>query len=62
MIQIYRHKHVKGASGTGTSSTKKGPFGGGGMNDMMGMGKSNVQVFGIDKKIKTRFKHVAGME
>ena len=32
------------------------------MNDMMGMGKSNVQVFGVDKKIKTRFKHVAGME
>ena len=29
---------------------------------MMSMGKSNVQVFGVDKKIKTRFKHVAGME
>ena len=29
---------------------------------MMGMGKSNVQVFGVDKKIKVRFKHVAGME
>jgi hypothetical protein len=29
---------------------------------MFGMSKSNVQVFGVDKKIKTRFKHVAGME
>ena len=29
---------------------------------MMNMGKSNVQIFGVDKKIKTRFKHVAGME
>ena len=29
---------------------------------MMGMGKANVQIFGVDKKIKTRFRHVAGME
>ena len=28
---------------------------------MMGMGKSNVQIYGVDKKIKVRFKHVAGM-
>jgi len=34
----------------------------GGMSDMMGMGKSNAQEYGIDKKIKIRFKHVAGME
>lgn len=26
------------------------------------MSKSNVQVFGVDKLIKTRFRHVAGME
>ena len=32
------------------------------MGGMGEMGKSNVQVFGVDKKIKTRFKHVAGME
>jgi ATP-dependent Zn protease len=32
------------------------------MGDMFNMGKSNVQVYGVDKKIKTRFKHVAGME
>lgn len=38
-------------------------FGGkGGFGDLFGMGKSNVQVYGVDKKIKTRFKHVAGME
>lgn len=34
------------------------------MKDMMtnNMGKSNVQIYGVDKKIKTRFKHVAGMD
>lgn len=26
------------------------------------MGKANYQVYGVDKKIKVRFKHVAGME
>jgi len=25
------------------------------------MGKSNAQVFGVDKKMRTKFKHVAGM-
>ena len=28
----------------------------------MNMGKSNAQVFGVDKKMRTRFKHVAGMQ
>jgi ATP-dependent Zn protease len=38
-------------------------FGGkGGFGDIFSMGKSNVTVYGVDKKIKTRFKHVAGME
>lgn len=32
------------------------------MNDMFSMGKSNVQVYGVDKKIKVRFKYVAGMD
>ena len=27
----------------------------------MNMSKSNAQIFGVDKKIKTRFRHVAGM-
>lgn len=32
------------------------------MNDLFGMGKSNVQIYGEDKKIKTRFNNVAGLE
>lgn len=28
----------------------------------MNMSKSNAQVFGVDKKMRTRFKHVAGMQ
>lgn len=39
----------------------KGP-GGGGFGDIFNMGKSNVTVYGVDKKIKAKFKHVAGME
>jgi hypothetical protein len=35
--------------------------GGGGLGDIMNMSKSNAQVFGVDKKMRTRFKHVAGM-
>lgn len=45
---------------------KKGGFfgGGGGLNDMFGMSKSNAKQFGGEdgQKIKTRFKHVAGNE
>lgn len=70
MIQIYRSMHGKGgAKGTGTGvdkgagGTGGGGFGkGGGFGDIFNMGKSNVQIYGVDKKIKTRFKHVAGME
>ncbi len=29
---------------------------------MFSVGKANVTVYGGDKKIKTRFKHVAGLE
>ena len=60
--------HGKGPKGKGGLGSKggdsKGPggMGGGGMGDIFGMGKSNVQIYGTDKKIKTRFKHVAGME
>lgn len=43
LVWIYRSKHGGGAAKTGTGAAKKGGFGGGGgMNDMMGMGKSNV--------------------
>ena len=49
---------TKGAKGVGGSK----PGGGfGGMNDMFGIGKSNAQIYGVDKKIKTRFRHVAGL-
>jgi AFG3 family protein len=62
LVQLYRSMHGKGGS-SGTKEAGKGGGGAkGGMNDMFSMGKSNVQVFGVDKKIKTRFKHVAGMD
>jgi AFG3 family protein len=54
--------HGKGGSGGSKEAGKERGGGKGGMNDMFSMGKSNVQVFGVDKKIKTRFKHVAGMD
>ena len=58
---------VKGKGGSSTNQDKGsggmfGGKGGGGFGDIFGMGKSNVQIYGVDKKIKTRFKHVAGME
>lgn len=61
LVQLYRTMHGKGGSGSSSSGSKGGGLGGGGMGNMFQMGKSNVQVFGIDKKIKVRFKHVAGM-
>lgn len=33
----------------------------GGLGDIMGMSKSGATVYGTDKKIRTRFKHVAGL-
>ena len=66
MYQVY--KGSKGGASTGSktkkdSSKKGGMFGGGGgMNDMFSVGKSNATVYGVDKKIKTKFRHVAGME
>ena len=37
-------------------------MGGGGFNNFMNQGKANVTVYGVDKKIKTKFRHVAGLE
>lgn len=51
-----------GAKGGKSEGGSSGGFGKGGFGDVFGMGKSNVQIYGVDKKIKTRFKHVAGME
>jgi AFG3 family protein len=67
LLWLYRAKHGKGGStggkkGGSDKGSGGGMMGGGGMGDMMGMSKSGAQVFGVDKKIRTRFKHVAGME
>ena len=62
LVKLYRNMHGK-SGGTGSSKSSKGGsrFGGGGMSDFLSMGKSGATVFGVDKKIKTRFKHVAGL-
>ena len=60
----------RGRANSATNATKKtgggqqqGRFGGGSsFGDFLGLGKTNVQVYGTEKKMKTRFKHVAGME
>lgn len=64
LVKIYQARHGRTGGGSSANKTNNSgsSFGRGGLNDMMGMSKSNVQVFGIDKKIKVRFKHVAGME
>lgn len=58
---IYKGKGK--ASGKGASSAKKKESGGGWLDSMSGMNKmqkASVTVYGEDKKIKTRFKDVAG--
>lgn len=66
-ILIYKSMHGKGGGAAGNAKKKGGSGGfggsggGGGLSDMMNMSKSNAQVFGLEKKLKTRFKHVAGM-
>lgn len=65
---LYRSVHGKGGSGSGKTGSKNKNSGGGmmggggGLGDLMNMNKSGAQIFGVDKKIRTRFKHVAGME
>jgi AFG3 family protein len=60
---LYRNMHGKGGAGGKSGSKGKGGFGGGGgMGDIMNMQKSGAQVYGVDKKIRTKFKHVAGMQ
>ena len=65
LFKLYQTMHGKGKGPTGkmggSSSRGPGGFGGGGMNDLMNMSKSGAQVYGVDKKIRTRFKHVAGL-
>lgn len=61
---IYRSMHGKGGAGSSqTKQSKNQSRGGmGGLGDMLSMSKSGAQVFGVDKKLRTRFKHVAGMQ
>mmetsp|Transcript_29901 Transcript_29901/g.45727 ORF Transcript_29901/g.45727 Transcript_29901/m.45727 type:complete len:424 (+) Transcript_29901:851-2122(+) len=67
--QIYKNRNGKVSTGkkAGKAADNKdkksgGFFGGGGMNDMFNIGKSNAKQFGGEegKKMKTRFRHVAG--
>lgn len=64
LLRLYRGSHGKGGSGVSKSSDSKGSgFGmGSRMNDLMGMSKSGATVYGVEKKIKTRFRHVAGLQ
>lgn len=65
MYQIWKGRTPKkgpGKKGSSSGSKSGGFMGGGGLGSMMNVGKSNVQIYGIDKKIKTKFKHVAGLE
>jgi AFG3 family protein len=61
MSVLFPKSGSKGATGQKKTGSGFGG-GGGGLGDMMNMGKSNAQVFGVDKKMRTRFKHVAGMQ
>ena len=63
LARLYKQTHGKGKSGTGKPGSSKGSgMGGmGGMGDLMNMSKSGATVFGTEKKIRTRFKHVAGL-
>ena len=65
LFRLYKQYHGKGKGGTGgkSSSGGKGGMGGGmgGLNDIMGMSKSGATIYGVEKKIRTRFKHVAGL-
>ena len=68
MYQILkgRNKGKPGKKGKGGKSGDNkgggGFMGGGGFNNFMNQGKANVTVYGVDKKIKTKFRHVAGLE
>ena len=62
LARLYKQTHGKGGKGSGKSSSKGGMGGGmGGMGDLMNMSKSGATVYGVEKKIRTRFKHVAGL-
>ena len=59
MYRLYKTMHGKKTK-SGSKPASKG-FPGNPLNEMMSMQKSGAQIYGVDKKIRTRFKHVAGM-
>ena len=63
LLRLYKQYHGKGKSGTGSGKSNTGGRQGGmgGLNDIMGMSKSGATIYGVEKKIRTRFKHVAGL-
>lgn len=65
LARLYKQTHGKGKGGSSgkSGSSKGGGMGGmgGGMGDLMNMSKSGATVYGVEKKIRTRFKHVAGL-
>ena len=60
-LRLWNTSHGKGKGGKSSGSSKGGLGGMGGMNDLMNVSKSGATVFGTEKKIRTRFKHVAGL-
>mmetsp|Transcript_1728 Transcript_1728/g.2407 ORF Transcript_1728/g.2407 Transcript_1728/m.2407 type:complete len:165 (+) Transcript_1728:941-1435(+) len=63
LIRLYKQSHGKGKGGSkGSSSSRGGGMGGmGGMSELMNISKSGATIYGVEKKIRTRFKHVAGL-
>jgi len=59
--KYFRSSHGKGKGIGKSSSSKGGGMGMGGMSDLMNISKSGATVYGVEKKIRTRFKHVAGL-
>jgi AFG3 family protein len=53
---------LKGGKTDKSSSNKSSSSFGSNFNNLFDIGKSNVKEVGVEQKIKTKFKHVAGME
>lgn len=71
LFGLFMWQVLKSRKGTGLPGSKKSASGkksdssgfmGGGFGSMMNVGKSNATVYGVDKNVKTRFKHVAGLD
>jgi len=66
LYQVIKGRNNKGSTGSKKSASKSSNsssgFMGGGFGGMMNVGKSNATVYGVEKNIKTKFKHVAGLD